>query len=526
MALACGAALLLALGSNLSAAEGFSLESQIYIFKQGDFSRVDVSDAPAPAGGRSQCFKSPASVNFGDLTLSLGGGRIAWGAADSPPEQFGLVAAPNRVPIALGEPVSMLSSTTVQYLEPFAGNLQVREIPASSPDAPHIRLTFTADGIAGGRGDLLLTCDLDIATVSARKNIPGVALDIGRPVITAFREKLDIPASPGQWSAALLRSPNGSDYSMLMLLKLAEEEKPGSGGPNGGKAGANANESEAQVGPGGAGVPIADGEEVARASWWPSNHDMESVSVAAGADETYALRKFGGAGAKPRAETYVLAKGTFFGGFVRDKSLEDTQFAAIARVLAPNLAVNGYYPANDPKNADLFIVAHWGTTYGSSGAASYGGTGLGLSWWSPRNGYLWDERGTEWFRIIDSQLLGYDPERQEEYYRSMGVPLERTLETTMRRFDGWYRYFVILEAYDFRTVKGGAPGIRPRLVWSVHYSLPAFGNAFTEALPNMSRVAAKFFGRNIGGVLYRAQRIPEGVVKIGDPREIEDAQWK
>ncbi len=146
--------------------------------------------------------------------------------------------------------------------------------------------------------------------------------------------------------------------------------------------------------------------------------------------------------------------------------------------------------------------------------------------WSNSDGELWDEPNPDWFAVIDSQLLGFDSERQQDYYRKLGLSILRAPDTNNRAFDGAYRYFVILEAYDFHSVRDGKTGLKPKLLWSVHYSLPAVGNDFTEALPVMSNVAAKFFGRNIGGVLFKAQKIPEGVVKIGDLKEIEDAQWK
>jgi hypothetical protein len=63
---------------------------------------------------------------------------------------------------------------------------------------------------------------MDIATVSSRKNIPDVALNVGEPVISSFKQDLTIPVRQGQWAGLLLKAPNGSDYSMLMLLKLEQ----------------------------------------------------------------------------------------------------------------------------------------------------------------------------------------------------------------------------------------------------------------------------------------------------------------
>jgi N-acetylneuraminic acid mutarotase len=121
----------------------------------------------------------------------------------------------------------MTSSVASQYLERLADNsLRVREIPAEAPEAPHFRLTFTASSVANASEDLLLACDLDIATVCARENIPGVALEVGKPVIARFKDNLQVAVQPGQWAAMLLKSPNGSDYSLLLLLKVVPAQAP------------------------------------------------------------------------------------------------------------------------------------------------------------------------------------------------------------------------------------------------------------------------------------------------------------
>jgi hypothetical protein len=116
----------------------------------------------------------------------------------------------------------MTSSTGVQYLERTADNgLQVREIRSDSPEAPHVRLSFTASREGDSPDDYLLACDLDVATVSARERIPGVALEVGKPNVVSFEEKEILHVRSGQRAAILLKAPNGSDYSMLMLVRLA-----------------------------------------------------------------------------------------------------------------------------------------------------------------------------------------------------------------------------------------------------------------------------------------------------------------
>jgi hypothetical protein len=225
--IASAAVCLLPLISTLHASENLGLESALYVFKQGDFHEVIIPGATTVGGSQVQVFQAPASARFDQLTLSLEGSQARWGDGSSPPEQFSLIAAPPLIRLTPGQPVTITSSTAIQYLERLADDkLQVREIPAESPDAPHLHLSFTANAGDNPTEGFSLTCDLDIATVRDRKSIPGVALEVGQPRIARFKENLTIPLHPGQWAGLLVKAPNGSDYSLLLLLRLGQAPSP------------------------------------------------------------------------------------------------------------------------------------------------------------------------------------------------------------------------------------------------------------------------------------------------------------
>jgi len=221
------AALLLPVMATLHAGEKLNLETAIYIFRTADFHEINFSGTTAAVENHGMVLKSPATISFDQVTLSLEGSQVTWSGSSTPPGQFTLVAAPSTVPLPAGQPVIMTSSVTSQYLERVAdSSLRVREIPAEAPEAPHFRLTFTAGPAADASADLLLACDLDIATVCARENIPGVALDVGKPVIARFKDNQQIAARAGQWAALFLKAPNGSDYSLLLLLRVVPARAP------------------------------------------------------------------------------------------------------------------------------------------------------------------------------------------------------------------------------------------------------------------------------------------------------------
>jgi hypothetical protein len=279
---------------------------------------------------------------------------------------------------------------------------------------------------------------------------------------------------------------------------------------------------------------------------WQDN----SVAVSAGADKEYVLQKFGERGAKAKAESFVFAQGKYFGGYLRDSSLERTQFMDIARDLAPALAKQKYFPAADAKNADLLIVVHWGitaveenpdhgqtemdqlqkdgATYNAKFSAGDGGRSTGGI---ADPGYVASDLAIAFGQSAaagaapdeNAQLLGYASELQKEEYRSLGVRSGMTeMDRRLREDLMDERYFVILMAYDYRSVKEGKKGAKSKLLWSTHFSMRAIGFNFTSALPAMSRVASNFFGHQVDGLLLDANRIPEGRVDMGEPRTIEE----
>ena len=214
-------ALLPPAATRLAAGENLRLDTDLYVYRAGDFHAIDIPGAAAvTAEHRAFVLAAPATLRFDQATLALTGAGYSW-SGDQPPAQFSHITRP-AVVLPAGAHATIVSSATTQYLEKQPdGSLQVRDIPASSPDAPHCRLTFQV-GAAGGAGDdLPLGIDLDVATVASREQVAGVALPVGRPVLARFTEQLHPTVRRGEWTALVLPAPNGSDYSLLVLLKVA-----------------------------------------------------------------------------------------------------------------------------------------------------------------------------------------------------------------------------------------------------------------------------------------------------------------
>jgi hypothetical protein len=270
---------------------------------------------------------------------------------------------------------------------------------------------------------------------------------------------------------------------------------------------------------------------------------LDHVAVASSANEQYVHRKFGEPGGKAKPESYVLAQGRFFGGNLRDATLEHTQFVEIAHVLAPSLAQQSFYPAGDAKGADILIVVHWGIT-GVEEDASHGQMDMermnkDASAYnaSAAKGGVTDpgaiNSDLDFMRAgsaavsggpaLNARLLGFSEALAQEEYRSVATASGMTeMDYVLRDKIQDERYFVIVMAYDLKALGTAEKGRKLKLLWSTHMSIRALGRNFTTALPEMSGVAARYFGHQLSGLLLNAEKVPEGKVEIGEPRTVED----
>ena len=276
----------------------------------------------------------------------------------------------------------------------------------------------------------------------------------------------------------------------------------------------------------------------------------DPVAVSSSASLEYEQQKFGPGAPKP--ESYLFFQGKFYGGTTRDPNLEKAQFGEIVKVLGESMARQNYFPSKDPKHADLLVVVHWGvsTIYenpnkdgeldelndatgeynrevaeyqSGSPITNDDGTQLPFPDASRLNGDLAQrdaDRALTMRQIaLNAQLLGFDGQLLKDHANgsasSIGVSTE---ENTLLQSLAEERYFIILMAYDFRTMKKGTA---PKLLWSTRFSIRAPGNFFTAALPVMSKVAADYFGHALDGLRVEVPGVREGHVKLGAPTVID-----
>lgn len=223
-----------------------------------------------------------------------------------------------------------------------------------------------------------------------------------------------------------------------------------------------------------------------------------------------------------KIQTYNFFEGRFYGGTVKDRSLERFTFRDIIEDMAVHLQKQGYHNNPVVGEGDLLIVVHYGATdYEESFFDMMGYTSLEDMGFSEdmdasalaafeANISLSDSihSANDQSRYGKSRLLG-----MEEAYLSSTPKHERE---TLEHYLSESRYFVILMAYDFPLLKQG----EAKLLWSTRYSIRAIGQPFDQAVKDMNLVAADYFGKNIDG-LVKTRVTDKSRVKIGEIEVIE-----
>ncbi|HEY3757606.1 MAG TPA: hypothetical protein VGL42_15745 [Opitutaceae bacterium] len=219
----------LALLPVLCAENVVKLDARLFVYRTGDFASVHLSGASPLGSGPARLLRYPAAIQFDSESFTLGRMGFEWTHGDVLPPQFTLVPIPPLL-LHVSKPVVVDSSVPVQYLERQEdGTLKVREIPSESPESPHIRVTFRRpyseyiDAFSG----ITVRCGFDLATVAKRETLPGVSLDVGKPVIATVNQTCDISCQPEAWSAVSLLSPNENGLSLLLLIRVLRVDDRG-----------------------------------------------------------------------------------------------------------------------------------------------------------------------------------------------------------------------------------------------------------------------------------------------------------
>ena len=228
-------------------------------------------------------------------------------------------------------------------------------------------------------------------------------------------------------------------------------------------------------------------------------------------------------------ETYQLMKGQYFGGQIKDKSLERVGFQEVVDTLAKNLAKQNYFPHKDPKKGDLLLIVHYGVTsvdedwedlmgitsqeeqdavYGNATSSENSETGATDLGYQPYYGSM---PSSNYGRESNAKLLGFDRQlRKNNITHHDELDLRTALEEE--------RYFIIVMAYDYQTMLQTG---KFHLQWSTRFSVRSPGTNFEEAHFALSRAAAPYFGTNQENLTTVHTPWRETRIDIGEAEVVE-----
>jgi len=214
--------------SMLAVAETVKFEAVLYLFKSKSIPRIDFSQAlrgRARRSGEGIVITPPATVVFDNEELALGS-NYTWNGGQTVPARFSETKLPVIV-TAVGQAAMIRVVVPVQYLEKMPdGSLKVREVAGNLPDIPHYSLTLTATTAAeppqGQAYDLIVTCQMDIATMQGREKIPGIDLDVGRPITARFDKSVEFWSRKGEWFGIMADQEESGEYTLCLLLKVLD----------------------------------------------------------------------------------------------------------------------------------------------------------------------------------------------------------------------------------------------------------------------------------------------------------------
>ena len=359
------------------AAEQFTLEPKIYVFKNSDLQEGHEKATAGETKAHNIVFKSPATIHFTQDSLTLDGTEFRWSNGQAVPANINPVSAP-ALKMTAGQSVSVRCASSAQYMERLdTGGFQLREISPDSPDAPRYALTFSVQPAFDLADSLNVTCTPEIAIVQGRDKITGVELEIGKPVMAVFKDKIEFSAQLNEWIGLLFRSPSDSEYSVLTLLKISRDQAPGSS-------------------PAPRSLPAAIGINKTQRK---TRNDDRLIGVSVRTDKTAEGEKL--PQPSPEHPAYYLAYDAGYKDLIPMSIWEGPPTSAVVdQTLRVALAHQGYLPASGLTPPSLVILCYREASGVEIGSAGAGGDGP------------YGERGggsTESFAIIDHVILSaYD----------------------------------------------------------------------------------------------------------------------
>ena len=438
-----------------SAGDAYKAVAKIYVFQSADLATptaVSGTFAASQSDGHWSSVGSPGAISFGSESLKLDGPEFSWTNATGASSRFKLVSEP-AANLALNSEAKLMIGAKTQYMEKQAdGSFLLREVEAGAPGSAHCDLVLSARP-ANGPGKLLsITCRPEVSAISGREKVPGLELEVGKPIIASYSDALALVAKSGAWSCLYNRAPGGSDYGLLVLLKvtIVPNAAPDDGRIAGARNDAMSSES------------AMNGDSIRVGAVIEVTGEGEKVSPpSAGRPVFY----------EPLAIGYRE-----MGGRLDFWQRPPPPVEEVKRSLEGALANQGYQVAQGSAPASLVLVFRWGV-FDPEMSPIFDGHDSAIDRIDPVNGSatLGLIAGRGWYDISRSESSN-----AREFLSNLGFNDENES-----------RYFLIVSALDAHAFARG----EQVLLWRAHVTTLYWGHYLDQVLGSMIRFAAPQFGR-------------------------------
>jgi hypothetical protein len=187
--------------------------------------RMEAQPSHGSTQARSLVVAGLSDLQIGRWTLTFDeNGSLLWNGEPDPPAEgkVELLTSP-RLRVVAGEKAVIMTRSQLQYFEAASDGLFALRT-SEQEDAPGVEFGCTVTPEQDNR--VVLDIDLKLVLMESREEIPGVKLDVGRPILLAREMASRLTITQDQWalvSAQQVESASQEgEHFLLCLLRVRQ----------------------------------------------------------------------------------------------------------------------------------------------------------------------------------------------------------------------------------------------------------------------------------------------------------------
>ncbi len=144
--------------------------------------------------------------------------------AEKTAEAGGERLASHRIGHPVGQSAELQSMWRLQYFEKEEGRFTLKEIDPSESSGITLKVSAVPEGQM-----IRVEYEIRVVAVTAREDIPGVDLEVGKPVLQTKQMQTSMTVRPGQWTLPFITTfageSAGEERAVIMLSRTETAQK-------------------------------------------------------------------------------------------------------------------------------------------------------------------------------------------------------------------------------------------------------------------------------------------------------------